>query len=167
MRCDDRVRVVASLCRRYMYIVHAFIIHQHHIHDAQRRAPRDVDSVFCCPRKDRLNENGHATNLLAHPTLFRHCFDGVPRSTLPSRAPARVDPFISRFVDCTVDSLPLTGADLLLRPLRPSVRLAVFPLSAFVLPPRAPRHPSILLASFLSARLRCQAQPGRARCGRR
>ena len=78
--------------------------------------------MFCCPRKDRLNENGHATNLLAHPTLFRHCFDGVPRSTLPSRAPARVDPFISRFVDCTVDSLPLTGADLLLRPRRPSVR---------------------------------------------
>ena len=63
MRCDDRVRVVASLALSQIH-VHAFIIHQHHIHGAQRRAPRDVDSVFCCPRKDRLNENGHATNLL-------------------------------------------------------------------------------------------------------
>ena len=58
--------------------------------------------------------------------------------SLPA-CPRRVDPFISRFVDSTVDSLPLTGADLLLRPIRPSAR----GLSSVGLrPAAAPRHPS-------------------------
>ena len=59
--------------------------------------------------------------------------------SLPA-CPRRVDPFISRFVDSTVDSLPLTGADLLLRP---SVRPPARGLSSVGLrPAAAPRHPS-------------------------
>ena len=61
--------------------------------------------------------------------------------SLPA-CPRRVDPFISRFVDSTVDSLPRSdgaGADLLLRPIRPSAR----GLSSVGLrPAAAPRHPS-------------------------